>query len=175
MSFHLQSARTTRVACSAVSPLSTDHSLKCAFLHDFVASSSHKKHSNITCRILVKTILSCRREIPHLLSSVDRNRMDFSTHQFSGVTTHGYSQLISERVLYHLFPGSYPFCDDLQGGSVKIYYYHDVSRLIASMSFRSTSRKFPIHLRGFPFSLPSLPFSFCKVGNESWVHFSFVR
>lgn len=29
--------------------------------------------------------------------------------------------------------------DDLQGGSVKIFYYHDVSRLIASMSFRSTS------------------------------------
>lgn len=48
-------------------------------------------------------------------------------------------------------------CDDLQGGSVKIFYYHDVSRLIASMSFRSTSRTFPIHLRVFPFSLPSLP------------------
>jgi hypothetical protein len=44
-----------------------------------------------------------------------------------------------------------------KGGSVKIFYYHDVSRLIASMSFRSTSRTFPIHLRVFPFSLPSLP------------------
>ena len=43
--------------------------------------------------------------------------MDVSAHEFSGVTTHGYSQLISERILHHLFLGSYPFCDDLQGGS----------------------------------------------------------
>ena len=45
------------------------------------------------------------------------------------------------------------FNDDLQGGSVKIFYYHDVYRLIVSMSFRSTSQKFSIDLRVFPFLL----------------------
>lgn len=45
------------------------------------------------------------------------------------------------------------FNDDLQGGSVKIFYYHDVYQLIVSMSFRSTSQKFSIDLRVFPFLL----------------------
>lgn len=62
-------------------------------------------------------------------------------------------------------------CDDPQGGSVKIFYHHDISRLIASM-FRSTFREFPIHLRVFPFLLLSLPSEMNL--SASWVHFSFV-
>jgi hypothetical protein len=110
------------------------------------------------------------REILHLLSSADRNRFDLS----------GYLRINSRdddsRVLAinigactaPLVSWPLSLCDDLQGGSVKIFYYHDVSRLIAFILFRSTSPKFPIHLRVFPFSLPSLPFSFCKVGNGSF-------
>jgi hypothetical protein len=50
--------------------------------------------------------------ILQMMSSVDRNRMDFPGFlriNSRGDDSRGYSQLISERVLHRLFLASYPF------------------------------------------------------------------
>jgi len=60
----------------------------------------------------------------------------------------------------------FTFSDNLRGGSLKIFYYHDVS----ADCFQS----FLLICESFHFSLPSLPFSFCKVGifQPLWVYTS---
>ena len=140
-------------------------------MHDIVASSTHK---NTICRILVKDDPLLHFFLERIFVYRSRQEPD-GLFKFLRINSRGerLTQLISECVPHRLFLGSFPFGDDLQGGSLQIFYYHDVSRLIASTSFRSTFRKFPIHRRGFTF-LPTLPFPFCKVGNESFNRFGCI-